>query len=250
MRIISNFRDYYDSVLISSEPVWERRAKEFKLPDSAISREIEKIASEAFLTAPIPMHPLIDSQDYRKILLGFCGKLYPVHIYYARDEIGVFRRSKSFLSVDEYEEHFKTFHKERNDVPVWRRYRSARQRMRSDTIAFWYGYEELDLSTWDVAYQQHPVLAQLFIDHNTPIFIIRSDSNHPVITINPSLQDWLIQSIFDPWTAAQEIEMFLGNNLVDISNPPCIMTDNLKRDAHGFTGASFKNVKGHKRGRK
>mgnify|MGYP006282300013 CR=1 FL=1 len=44
-----------------------------------------------------------------------------------------------------------------------------------------------------------------------------------------------------PWQAYQELEMFLGDTLVEREVMP-VLSDRAKRDAHGFDEKSFKQV--------
>ena len=59
--------------------------------------------------------------------------------------------------------------------------------------------------------------------------------------INPCLKELGFQKIVDPYTAFQEIDMYLGNNMADQFDPTLGRTDNEIRDSHGMDKWSFRN---------
>lgn len=95
-------------------------------------------------------------------------------------------------------------------------------------------------------------VTDIFIEFDTPIFILRRKplaGNHELL-INPCLQDFGAQSIFDPWTAYQEIDMFLGNVLTNRENSSIVRSEELIRDSKGFDEWSFKQRGSKKRKRR
>ena len=58
--------------------------------------------------------------------------------------------------------------------------------------------------------------------------------------INPRFADYKLQSVFDPWTAYQEIDMYLNNQLAVNMEPTLERSQELIRDSKGFDDWSFK----------
>ena len=56
----------------------------------------------------------------------------------------------------------------------------------------------------------------------------------PRIIVDPCLADFNFQRVVDPYTAFQEISMFVGGVLADTRDPPSPMTDKEKVVSHGL----------------
>ena len=78
----------------------------------------------------------------------------------------------------------------------------------------------------------------------TPCFSIESGLLEPwyktTLIVNPTLRSYQFFKVIDPFTAYQELSMFLGNNLVTQKDPNPPISDVDKRDTHGFNEWSFK----------
>ena len=96
----------------------------------------------------------------------------------------------------------------------------------------------------------------LFNEHKTPIFhLYRQEHNvrykqceHRIV-IATRLSDFKFQRVFDPYTAYQELVMWLGNQATN-EYPPQIRDDKVLRDAKGFDDWSFKNKWSEKKQRR
>jgi hypothetical protein len=64
-----------------------------------------------------------------------------------------------------------------------------------------------------------------------------------LVVVNPRLSELHFASQVDPFTAWQDLSMFLGNNLVKNVSTPKPVTDDLKAHAHGFDKQSFRKSK-------
>ena len=83
----------------------------------------------------------------------------------------------------------------------------------------------------------------LFVEHNTPVFIIRPKE----ITINPSLKEVRFMTVKDVYTTFQEIQMFISGVLGTGTKETVDITDDVKRDKHGFDNKSFKKEPSEKK---
>ena len=103
-----------------------------------------------------------------------------------------------------------------------------------------------------------------FVRYNTPCFVIDGFVSSPEgkpttyldkdcysvdgILVNPELSKYEFAKIVDPYTACQEIDMYLGNVLVqDQSGDMSKISDEDLRDSKGFDKMSFKKGKSKKK---
>jgi hypothetical protein len=89
----------------------------------------------------------------------------------------------------------------------------------------------------------------LFHRFKVPIFIINWEfiigkGRCFRVILNPSLKDHQLAPLFPPWQTYQDIERFIGNDLVEDRLENFKMSDALKRDSKGFDKHSFKRRKG------
>ena len=88
-------------------------------------------------------------------------------------------------------------------------------------------------------------LKRFFDVYKTPCFVIESGLHDSTtrITVNPCLRDYNFYKVVDPWTAYQEIQMFVGNNLVNDDNKQVKLSDKTLQGKHGFGEMSFRKRK-------
>ncbi len=261
MRIFSKRQDFYDGVLVSPDPVWERHEKSFKygVDNFYQNKNNADITNEEneFLHSMWSLAPFIESVDtycvdfkkgintdtfipYDFILFGYCGKIYPVYLLLDGDKNPI----KSFKTPQEWIKSANEIYPRKNKSER-RRYLGCSTFTRHPP----YFNKDKDISKkeWHDVYTNSTKAYDLFLKFNTPIFIITKDE----IIINPCLKDRKLTNIMDDsWTFAQGIEQFLSNDLVSQINPDCILDDVGKRDAHGFDIMSFKNTSTKKPRRK
>lgn len=230
MRIYSKFKDYYDPVLkmYQSEtlPVYDRT--ETEVTNALKDIEIVSIFNGCICNTS-RVH--IDSHEYHDIgyvnVVGFCGKLYPyVPVTIEKDSWnGSCETTTKFIYDPVYlDKYYK------NDD----KYYFTRRNTFVDTFNY---------------INKNNKLLDIFMDHKTPIFnISKTNHNGYVLNINPQLKSIGFQSVFDPYTAMQEIHMFLNNTLVSETevDVPTGSDDDLLR-SKGFYEYSFKNIPGKKK---
>ena len=191
MRIISKFRDYYDIGLsygVDTTIVYERKQETIHTPAHIFLQENEYLRNQ-----------LGYSRQFRRgikitpLILGYCGTLYCMYI------VKLPKKGKTWNFGTE--EHFvydnDTLH----------------------TLLEGYEYAE----SWiDENWVTQIKNDSLFLKYNTPILQIDvkdvsrswiSDKNTFSIITNPTLKDFQFQKIADPFTAFQDISMYLTNQL-------------------------------------
>lgn len=216
MRIPSDFKDYYDKLLYLFQdevnPVYVRKSSDVfhPFPEN--------------IKLPLNLHSLIyggTPKIRESRIIIFCGKAYPC-----------------FLIDEEDKQHW--VYSEEDIVDAEIRYnRSLRRKFYRDTEAAirnkWREvYAQLDNHNWtDVNIKQKsPVVMYYRYDH-TP-WENWHTSGKPNMIVNPCLKDYDFIKMVDPYTAIQELHMFLDNQLVEVKEPPQIMDDKIIAAAKGF----------------
>jgi hypothetical protein len=239
MIISSKHNDYYDKAIaygIDSHLRYVRENKEFD-----IDRE-DKLARTSLFS-------IAQSIGYRGGdwcgAIGFCGKVYPFFklffgnkskFYYTYESIIKDIESQSFK--DSLFEDLEPLHKASTRNNVENTLENMRHCGGSRKI------NKFDAKTID-SYYAYDVGDEVFRHFDSPVILIWG--NRPVVNwkriygqVNPILRQFEFIKVFDPYSAFQEISMYLGTNLVKQIDPAVNHSDELKAEIHGFDEWSFR----------
>lgn len=146
------------------------------------------------------------------VIMGFCGELYIGLVYNDTTTQG---KVQTFWSLDEY---LKKCKPDKGDLDAIK-----------NTFRF----------------KPKENLKQFFDMYQTPCFMLESRFYYgkTYLTINPCLKDYGFAKVVDPWTAYQEVQMFVGNNLVNDKDKQVKLSDKTLQGKHGFDKMSFKKRK-------
>jgi hypothetical protein len=228
VKLISRFRDYYDALRAydrDETPVYVRETKvhRFRGP-SACSQDIRRAMDPLWTDATVPpMYPPSFIQlgpdhddegriDFVRGVIGFCARIY------------------AFVVLNGHA-HF-DFAGFGTPVPRNRRDRRA-------DVAYW--RSEYQTRAW-ADFQRNrtrTVGDHAFRFFDAPVLLMTDE----VLVVNPRLNDWGFATQVDPYTAWQDLSMYLGNNLVKNVMVARPITDELKAEAHGFDKQSFRRTK-------
>lgn len=207
MRIISSFVDYYDCIQRVGYDPYVTYVRETKYIDPVKWPVPEKILGDCYF------HDL-----HAVISIGFCGKFWPLLNCYKKVKFEDVR--KLCLSNDEVVDF-----------------------LGEDAELEWFsGYTSKHL----FGETGRQLSLDPFIKHKTPIIIYdqtkdygdRTKLNKSTI-VNPKLKEYGFAHLVDPYTAFQEIEMFLGN-MAQEGKPIPRPDDDTMRDIKGFDKWSFR----------
>lgn len=223
MKIISKYHDYYDSVqgvMFDDDIKYIRTSVEhelkFRLPFNSV---------KTFFNLSI---------------IGFCGKLYPVIIctnlnYQENSEIYdyIIKNNKKVIKrrYDIMPDTFITYDMDEGFTLA----RSTRHKLQNKN------------NSKHIArlndFCRELMSLDLFKRYETPIFSIQysRDNNGLVLDTGPELKDFNFQHVFDPYSAYQELVMWIGNQATN-EWPPQITDDIVLRDSKGFDKMSFKKA--------
>lgn len=219
MRIISKTKDYYDCVMSCAQDQSLLYVRE----------EEEEVFSD--IAPPLPRAYGLSGCE---MLIGFCGRLYPL-VEFDNEDYTKRIQCYNLAEVDAYMDTKPKWHqgfyyshdKERN----WRAARRHGVWMGPLRGNFKRMFDELEKRKDD--YQQ------VFLDKRCPIFVLLHGSRNDTIRWNASLREFDFMRIKDPYTAFQEIAMFMGN-LAEPRKPIPAISDELKAESKGFDQFSFR----------
>lgn len=222
MRIISDFKDYYDGVMshgVDHDSIWIRKSK-----------EIKKIHSRSYYIKKVLYHD--------EKVIWFCGKRYKAFHFHSEER-----------EIDEY-----IYNIEQLDKLVDTRLKKKEQQ-------FYYGSEppkgpwyrrrrtqpEVDIYRKQFEYyfkqaEKVTLCDKIHIEHNSPVIVGN--------TVNGCLKDVQFFKVVDPYTAYQEIQMFMCK-LKSPEKPIPKVSDEDMLEAKGFDPKwSFRKEPGKKKRKK
>lgn len=238
MRIISKERDYFDSIQaygLDSNVIYVRKAEEHDISTLYKGPMFENIRDLTLERSRINQH-------IHTVIIGFCGKIYPViHMEYIDQSQN--RKTAYCYSSQDIMDTLKI----RNE-PNWF------VKPRYD----WHKFTKKDVDRLFDELEGSECLESIFRDYNCPIFTItvgqyctkRTHYRGAILATNPILLPYDFQRKFDPYTAFQEIAMYISGVLGVDSVKMVQISDKDMRDAKGFNDISFKTRKGAKKPRR
>lgn len=268
MRIISSFKDYYDAVGAydqDSEPVYVRQTSEIESDRNSRAPDVMERMSKLWslfhppqIVTPLAMPKTytLDGMDgqadlYHRQEKGtgrvfFCGRVYPFYILsgLVQGELKTFYcyNLNQYISAIEQlnpSNKKKILTAIQDGVVELKAYRGrniqSREYLSHASWEKWTTSFRRDVKDDHARYFKCPAAIQL--PH--PKFV-----NSHVFILNPRLNQYNFQSQVEPYTAYQELSMYLGNNLVDTSEmDPRPITDKDRAETKGFNEWSFRRHK-------
>jgi hypothetical protein len=235
VRIISKFKDYYDIGLsqgVDDDVVYVREHKEVD-PE-------HPFLSGGLWSEPLPVYrPRRYRADVEKLIVGFCGKLYPLVVIKrtlrTQHPWDTSPREKVYYCYD-YDEIVKNAKKlglQENSAPKFlRRYLSPYSPLGQIKKHFEEGAKGYE--GW-------------FQEHKVPVFIAQNKGS---ALLNPCLEAWEFYRVLDAWTAYQELMMYIPGVLGGTANPMVEVGEEYRIAGHGYDQRSFRMPKGAKPNRK
>jgi hypothetical protein len=160
------------------------------------------------------------------IIIGFAGNLYPVVRIIKVDPNTNKEIHFHIYSIDDFNEFKKT-----HEIII----KDDRYYSKGEL------YDEIGLK--DFFNENFNKLNSLFIKYKSPIFTIEKELHETEIHLNHKLKDFDFVRVKDPFTAFQEIYMFIAGVLGNPEKEIITITDKVKAQQHGHDGKySFKKM--------
>jgi hypothetical protein len=230
MRIISQFKDYYDSAASygqDMETIFNRVRSVVSYDPNALNKFDHKTKRKTIYKHTRDINKNGYTYDCSKLVLGFCGKIIPF-VKVSKREAGNYMDAATedvFYSHDEFIAYLKKEDLKEN---------SFEER-------FWYSKDGDFWGKNDWSY-----LVDLFRLHKTPIFLygnvddlLTHDEKHDLkkyfnLIINPKLKEIKYQAEMDAATTFQEVFMYIAGVLGSVEKEMINISDKDKIKQHGF----------------
>ena len=241
MRIISKFHDYYDVLNDGSDTdhVWKRETTSF-LPDlndpfyktDNWENDLPHLMAEVSVpkVGAVFQQDVLwrgDTDDYRRSLLLFCGEFYP----FVRLSERVCWDFESFAQTVKLEE--RPYCKRSWCYAQNKVFANARAMFTQETILPRFRTLNLRLRCPIVLLDMQEQPLGPVREHEPERYRVR-------FTLNPRLAELGFERIIPPFEAYQKLEGYLFNELAEQNDPPVEISNDIRRDSHGFDKHSFR----------
>lgn len=231
MKIVSKFSDYYDSVMkqgVDLNKVFIRETKE--LDKATLPKDWQEKRENSY------RHKFA---EYQELELGYhnhprLGWIKSIYIVFAGKLYGGFETINACKSGIKY---------------VWNEedLTTECQQINLDLDRkSWYSKQtDLDIARQIFSVNGSEVLSSWAINNSISIAKISFDlqnRGYRIITENPCLKDMNFQKVIDPFTAYQELDMWIGG-VIGQNPQPDEVSDSVKIQQHGFDKWSFRKHK-------
>lgn len=250
MRIISDFHDYYDIGLsygIDPQCVYTRKTEKFRYKHPLA--RIETVNEESIFIDKVQhvtdQFPNIYLEKSGLEVLATYKVLFCGDIYYGATYRPDPKNSHVEATSYTYESMIREVNKYHSLKEMERLLTKNKHRRR------YHGSRGADVQDWDSVYpvQKNSKVMELHIEYGTPIVLVRYDDRYIAcsITKNPNLSTIEFYRCLDPYTAFQELSMFISGVMGGQAPPMVKISDKDRFEKHGFDSiTSFRKMKDDK----
>jgi len=234
MRIVSDFRDYYDGVQAEGQ-------------DQSmvyVRKDIESWRNRKdfpHMQWPRWQNLRVFWPDARMeiYIIGFCGKIYPLIILQKEYRIASEPYPEHFcFTMEDVDNFVSMYYPNREDAYRTTRRHTKRERGWPEHIMR-FKFKEF----FDTCEQKQNAYLSLFLENKCPIFVVRQryyyEDENDCFRANCPLEEYRFYRLFPAYEAFQEISMFLGN-LASPNRPIPSVSDKDLVTAKGFDKWSFR----------
>jgi len=226
MIINSKFHDYYDTAIgyggIDKSIIYNRKTEEI---------EFKKLSN--YTLYPERKITKDYTYDFSAYIINFVGKIYPCICTEITYVWNLFKQNNEdkkyfFYSIDKYINFLK-----KNNIKLKEKYFWS-----NISIFNKKGIKNFfDKNNWNF-------LSDFNLKYKVPVLVYDTRSK---IFLNPCLKDYEFAKVIDPFTAFQEIQMYISNFLLNPEKEIPPMSDKVMSDCKGFDKWSFKKLSIKKR---
>lgn len=244
MRIISKFRDYYDSAVAWRDETlcYVRKEAVFDFKKDLSPEQQRAIADAVLLCKKLPQ-----CNWAHRHVIAFCGELFPCYVT---------EENETFYGPGQMDKEYSRRSPPESDDGHWVDKKLWVNRIkalsRSDNYKpwkmnwqDWQNRNDLTYKSWTEFVKRYPrrqIDAEPFRLFNAPVFEVFGSFSRIKVVVNPYLKGRNFACQVDPYTAFQELSLFIGNDLVEQMDPNIERTDEMIRDSKGMDEWSFRKM--------
>lgn len=247
MRIISKFKDYYDSAAgygVDTSVIYERTSKplpswsleEDRQPDVMQYREIA--AACRAIVHPDRFRHLYHYAEFKTVFVGVAGKIY----------VGLIL---PYVALDEEKQLWQRIRNGMySEMHVWKPENLTDKQLDQKMEHAWPKATEVTtVREWFASNENARIVenVDLFTKYNMVSFVAVQAGSGTSVRVNERLQDYSFQRMMDGFTAFQEISMFVTGVLAQQDQMTHVPTDKELLYARGHDDMSFKTPPTKKR---
>ena len=237
MRLISKTHDYYDTIqaygvdltstfvrkerIYANESLEYEKIKKLVEPERHFGSRVQWFIGEN----------RFEVDNY--LIMFFCGQLIPIIKYYLRSKDSLTDKYLYYYDTVSIGEAMMKFGTKKQRA-YWFQNKSPRRRY---SISERYFQKNISEEFFDVNVR-NSVLMDLHHEFESPYFMY--DQTERRLIINPSLKNVSFYKIKDPFSAYQDIDMFVGGVLGGKSPKMIEISDKIRKEKHGFDKWSFR----------
>lgn len=199
MLIVSKFHDYYDTALahgIDKTCVYNRAVEQI----TATKDDSQALEGKGWCGLNAKKEWGREVEFLFQAVVGFAGHLYPL-IFHTLSKVVPDLDNDSTFMYDA--EACKAFLDDK--FPETREYDNNKK------YRWHWGFDLSDESLEEFFQpEKHKRFQRFFLEHKVPIFVVRKTWTGMVIETNPMLKEYKFQKVKDPYTAMQEVHMYLS----------------------------------------
>ena len=227
MRIISQFRDFYDGLSSPDDPaVWLRQQKKITIsPNDPLIKKNCPVGFEPWMDCTVIPCQRLAIVDFG--LIFFYGKLFP---YWKKDNAYSFS----------YDEYCLTYNRTvpDNKWNIWQ----------TDAVRKLFALDfPSEYKQFNIRYKTPVLHLYRAREPEDDVVNRHSSSKKLILEFNPRLQELQFYKMLDAVSVFQELERYIFNDLAETPTPPENISDKDKAWAHGFRDKySFRKEPGKK----
>lgn len=233
MKIVSQFQDYYDSCRgygFDPKLIYVRKTEEIDISwnEHKEVKEQELLKAIAPLTTLHSSMPSLGKYHHKNTgIISFCGRAHPFYLFEGK---AYYYISLLMKAVEES-----------NNIDREEYLASLRNQKSHSRWRWGHHYGSLDPTSWATFCEESdfniPDTLHMYL--KSPVVLTLDDE----IIVNPRLKDYSFATQVDPYTAFQELSMYIGNNLASQMDPEVNIPDKLRAESKGFDDWSFRRHK-------
>lgn len=233
MRIISNFKDYYDSVQIHGIDKTKHYIRKTITYDdesteyTIVSNHVNKLTENKYYVNQLYNSCITKYKTdpnvfkYNQVILFFCGKIFNIVIYKVYTDIVIIKNIEELhdLIISKGNKEI---------VNKWLKIKNY--------IYYFKSMKEEYIEFFNI--KENKQTLDLFLMFNSPCFCV--DVLNKTIITNPMLKDFKFYTTMDSFTTYQNISMYIDNFLIGPPKNLITVSDKIKIDKHGYNKWSFR----------